>query len=135
MIVLQDGYRLNPLRLSILPGKLAVCRMEQHAAVPAWATAGDFFSVTRTPAELSIVCSETLAPQGTQVEGGWRGLQVIGPLDFALTGILAGLAGSLARAGISLFAISTYDTDYILVREKDLPLAVTTLKEAGYDVT
>jgi hypothetical protein len=94
--------------------------------------AGSLFSITRTNEELSIVCAEALVPPGVQVESGWRGLKVAGPLDFALTGILAELSGALARAGISLFAISTYDTDYILVKEKDLEQTVETLLRAGY---
>lgn len=120
------------IRLSILQDRLSICRLRQSEAVPYWATAGGFFSITRTAEELSIVCSEALVPPGIQVESGWRGLKVEGPLDFALTGILAGLSGVLAQAGISLFAISTYDTDYILVKEKDLEKAVETLVQAGY---
>lgn len=119
------------LRLSILSDTLAVCRLEKDAAIPNWAITGDFFSISHTQDELSIVCCQAQVPPGIHLEGGWRGLKVEGPLDFALTGILAGLAGALAQAGISLFAISTYDTDYILVREKSLPEAVSALKEAG----
>ena len=80
------------------------------------------------------MCSESLLPQGIQSERGWRALQVLGPLDFSLTGILAGLAGTLAQAEISLFAISTYDTDYILVRDANLADACQSLQAAGYRV-
>jgi len=124
---------LPSLRLSFLSDRLAICRMEQNAAIPAWATASAFFSITRTAEELSLVCAERLVPAGVQMESGWRALKVEGPLDFALTGILAGLAGALAQAGISLFAMSTYDTDYILVKEKDLDRAVEALRAAGYE--
>ena len=122
---------IRSLRLTTLPGRLAVCRMAQNAEIPGWAAAGGFFSITRTAEELSLVCAERLVPASVQMESGWRALKVEGPLDFALTGILAGLAGALAQAGISLFAISTYDTDYVLVKEKDLDKAVEALRAAG----
>ncbi len=125
---------MNPLRLSLLPMRLAVCRLEKDAPLPGWAVSADFFTISRTLDELSIVCPEQAVPTGVQMEAGWRGLKVQGPLDFSLTGILAGLAGVLAREAISLFAISTYDTDYLLVREKDLDHAIATLGKAGYEV-
>jgi hypothetical protein len=84
--------------------------------------------------ELSVVCQEELVPANIRAENGWRGLKVEGPLDFALTGILAGLASALAQAGVSLFAISTFDTDYILVKEKDLAKAIRALEQAGHRV-
>ena len=99
--------------------------------IPEWAHSG-FFSMTRTPDELSIVCNEEIVPDGVACEKGWHCLQVKGPLDFALTGILASLAAPLAEAGISIFAISTYDTDYFLVKELDRAIAV--LFKAGHNV-
>ncbi len=122
------------LQLSILPGRLAVCRLEKSSPLPAWAISADFFSLTRTADELSIVCPEALVPAEVQAEKGWRGLKVEGPLDFALTGILARLSGALAGAGISLFAIATYDTDYILVKETSLENAVEALLGSGCQV-
>lgn len=124
----------DTLTLTMVPGRLAICRLAAGEPIPAQAVLGNFFSVTRTVEELSIVCHEALAPAGSQVEGGWRALKVAGPLDFALTGILAGLSGALAGAGISLFAISTYDTDYVLVRATDLDGAIAALKAAGFGV-
>ena len=124
----------DTLTLTMVPGRLAICRLAAGDPIPAQAVLGNFFSVTRTVEELSIVCPEALAPAGSQVEGGWRALKVAGPLDFALTGILAGLSGALAGAGISLFAISTYDTDYVLVRATDLDGAIAALKAGGYGV-
>jgi uncharacterized protein len=116
---------------------LAVCRLPVDTPLPVWALSGDFFSITRTAEELSLVCLESVVDAavpfaGLQVERGWRSLKVIGPLDFALTGILAGIASTLADAGISLFALSTYDTDYILVRQDTLTAAVEALSRAGY---
>lgn len=96
---------------------------------------GEFFSVTRTPAELSAVCDFAALPSGVKAEGPWSMLAVRGPLDFNLTGVLAGLATPLAAAGISIFAVSTYDTDYTLVRNDDLDRAVRALREAGHTIT
>lgn len=122
----------EPLTLSILPGPLAICRLAPAEPIPAWALLGGFFSVTRTADELSIVCPQERVPPQVQAERGWRALKVTGPLDFALTGILAGLSGVLAGAGISLFAISTYDTDYVLVKIEKLEGARAALANAGY---
>jgi hypothetical protein len=122
------------LRLRILPGELAVCRLPADAPVPA-TTTGALWSVTRTADELSIVCPVADAAEGAEVERGWRALQVAGPLDFALTGVLAAIAVPLAAADISIFAVSTYDTDYVLVREAALPAAAEALRRAGHDVS
>ena len=96
---------------------------------------GEFFSVTRTPAELSAVCDVAALPSGVKAEGPWLMFAVRGPLDFSLTGVLAGLATPLATAGISIFAVSTYDTDYVLVRSDDLEHAVHALRAAGHNVS
>jgi hypothetical protein len=95
---------------------------------------GKFFSVTRTPAELSAVCDVAALPSGVKAEAPWSMLAVRGPLDFSITGVLAGLATPLAAAGISIFAISTYDTDYVLVRNDDLDRAVRALRDAGHNI-
>jgi hypothetical protein len=125
------------LTLQRLAGVYAVCRMEAGAP-PEWALAalrdGPFASLTRTPDELSLVCAEMQVPPGVRCERGFACLKVAGPLDFALTGVLAGLAAPLAQAGISLFAVATYDTDYLLVRQADLDAAVAALRAAGHSV-
>lgn len=120
------------LDLRVLPEALAVCRLPAGAPVPAWALAGGWFAVTRTADELSVVCAEALAPADVQAERGWRLLQVQGPLDFGLTGVLAALAVPLGQAGVSLFAVSTYDTDYVLVKADRLAAALTALTAAGH---
>jgi hypothetical protein len=104
--------------------------------VPAWALeAGtDLLSISRTPEETSIVCPEERVPPGTTQEGGWRALKVEGPLDFALTGVLVSVAAPLAEAEVPIFAVSTYDTDYVLVREGRLEDAVEALVRAGHEV-
>jgi hypothetical protein len=121
--------------LILLPQRLAVCRLNACDSIPGWAEGGSFVSMTRTAEELSVVCEETLLPQGVLHQGGWRCLQVVGPLDFALVGVLSGIAAVLAQAGVSIFAISTYDTDYILLQAVDLTVALAALQSAGYSIT
>jgi len=123
---------MTELTLQIMAETLAVCRLDKAAQFPGWALAGGFFSVTRTSDELSVVCSQNLVPEGVKCEREWRGLKVLGPLDFVLTGILSSLATPLAQAGISIFAISTFDTDYLLVRDRDLFETVSVLTNAGF---
>jgi hypothetical protein len=120
--------------LRLLPGRFAIYRLPAEGAVPSWAAGGAFSCVTRTPDELSVVCAEGQAPEEIKCERGWRLLQVAGPLEFSITGVLAGIASPLALAGVSLFAISTFDTDYILVKEEDLAKAVDALRGAGHRV-
>src|SRR5205085_10754270 len=103
------------LCLSEMVAALVICRLGASEAIPDWATQGDFYSVTRTSDELSVVCSHVQVPADVPCEKGWRGLKVEGPLDFGLVGILASIAAPLAAAGISIFALGTFDTDYILI--------------------
>jgi hypothetical protein len=125
---------VHRLELLILDDRLAVCRPGQVSSVPQWSTSGDFFSVTRTPEELSIVCQESIVPEGVRAEKGWRVLRVVGTFEFSMVGILASLTTPLAEAGIGLFAISTFDTDYLLVKEEDLVRAVEALRSYGHGV-
>ena len=122
------------LRLQVLPGKFAICRLEPGAAVPPWIAVGSFLSVTRTPAELSIVCEQETIPQDVRCERGWKCIAVEGPLPFSETGVLASLAAPLADAEVSISAISTFDTDYVLVQEVHLQRALETLEAAGHQV-
>jgi hypothetical protein len=95
---------------------------------------GNLVSITHSGDELSVVCPEERAPEGITAARGWRCLRVVGPLDFALVGILAALAVPLAAAGVSIFAVSTYDTDYLLVPGQDLETAIQALAVAGHTV-
>ncbi len=125
------------LTLELMAGRYAVCRLDADAETPSWATApagAAFVSITRTGAELSVVCGEEAVPAGVRCEAGWRCLRVKGPLGFGVTGILASLAGPLASSGVSLFAVSTYDTDYLLVQQRDLDRGVFALERAGHAV-
>ena len=118
----------SKLSLSVLPDQLAVCRLNADAHIPVWAlNPAVLTSITRTRDVLSIVCPQANVPAGIQTETGWKALKVEGPLDFSLTGILASLANPLAEAKISIFAISTFDTDYVLVKEENLAAAVKIL--------
>ncbi len=118
--------------LIILPDRLAVCHLPADADFPEWARPGDLLALVRTRDELSVVCAERYVPPDVRAERGWRSIQVQGPLDFALVGVLASIAAPLARAGVSIFALSTYETDYVLVKEDSLERAVAALNQAGF---
>ena len=122
------------LHLSLLPDTLAICRLAPDAPVPAWAWTGEPASVTRTHDELSVVCRADAVPPGVRCETGWRCMKVAGPLDFGLTGILAALTAPLAAAGIPVFAVCTYDTDYVMVKAENLEPALQALRGAGHRV-
>jgi len=119
-------------RLQIMPQRLAVARLDPQAAFPGWLPHEGFLSITRTADELSIVVEDALVPGHVTAETGWRMVKVLGPLDFSLVGVLASLANPLAAVGVSIFAISTYDTDYLLVREAQFTQALAALAEAGF---
>ncbi len=126
---------MNALCLTILPENLTICRFPACLPLPLWAadlTETSLLSITRTQDELSLVAESKLVPKNVQAEHGWRAIKVVGPLDFALIGILASLAGTLAQAGVSLFALSTFDTDYLLVKEDVLTQAIRALRRAGH---
>jgi hypothetical protein len=122
------------MKLVVLQDELAVARLEATDPTPAWAAHGSISSVTRTAEELSVVCAAVGIPANVQAERGWRCLRVAGSLDFSLTGVLAAIAGPLAAANVSIFAVSTYDTDYILVREQTVAAAIECLSAAGHEV-
>ena len=119
------------LTLSVLPDSLAICRLEHEAGVPDWAI-GHFMSITRTSDELSIVCDERNVPPGVKADRGWLALKVEGPLDLSLTGVLASIVVALAEAKINIFAISTFDTDYVLVKADRVAEAIGVLRSAGH---
>jgi GNAT superfamily N-acetyltransferase len=128
----NSGSRMS---LRMVDGVFAVCRLTGGAAIPRWATASEFFSITKTADEISIICSQDAVPDGVQCERAWRCLRVAGAMPFTAVGVLASLTAPLAEAGISVFAISTFDTDYLLVKEKDLAAAIEALRGQGYGVS
>ncbi|HEX6498596.1 MAG TPA: ACT domain-containing protein [Micromonosporaceae bacterium] len=124
------------LDLELLPGDYAVCSLPAGSSIPAdLDTSTDIVSVTWTPDEVSVICRVEQAPAGASVESPWRCLRVAGPLDLALTGVLASLVAPLADARVNVFAFSTYDTDYLLVPTVRLTEAVAALTSAGHRVT
>ena len=128
--------RLPQVQLTLLPvdGTFAVCRLAADSSIPTWAAADHFFSITRTAGELSVVCRQDAVPEGVACERGWRCLRVAGTMPFSVVGVLASLTAPLAHAGISVFALSTFDTDYLLVKAEDLGRAVDTLRQHGHTV-
>lgn len=119
------------MQLHVLAGSMCIARLPADADIPGWVRATSWHSVTRTAEELSIVCESRFVPADVRQSGGWRLMQVEGPLDFNLTGILHRITAPMAAEGISLLAVSTYDTDYVLVGEKDLEEAISCLGASG----
>ena len=126
----EDWY----LDLVLLNTILAVCRLESGEQIPAWAMEGEFMSVTRTADELSVVCRASAVPADTECETGWRIFKVEGVLDFALTGVLCSVVKPLAEAGVSIFSLSTYNSDYVMVKEENIEKAVGVLTAAGHRI-
>ena len=122
------------LTLSVLQGEYAVCRLPEDAAPPAWALAGELWSLTRAVGELSVVCAAAQVPAEVRAEKGWAALRLHGPFEFTLTGILASVLNPLRDAGVGIFALSTFDTDYVLVAQERLPDALAALRTAGHTV-
>ncbi|SRR6266436_4648293 len=120
--------------LTLLPERFAISRLAADAPIPAWTTQGPFFSVTPTGDELSIVSELARVPVGVQSEPGWRIFKVHGPFVLSEIGVLSALAAPLAEAKISLFAISTFDTDYLLVVGETLSAAIHALGQAGHTI-
>ena len=120
------------LVLSMLSETFTIHKLSPDASTPEEILKSNYYSISKTENELSLVCSEVIKVQSLQSSKGWKCIKVKGPLDLNLTGILAGISDILAQANISIFAISTFDTDYILVRSKDLPSARIKLKKGGY---
>ncbi|HNC25041.1 MAG TPA: ACT domain-containing protein [Opitutaceae bacterium] len=117
--------------LRLLPGNYGVCRLPAGSSLPVWAT-GEFVSITVTGDEVSVMCPESSIPPGFTTDLGWRVLKVMGPFPFSTVGIMASLTAPLAAAGISLLAVATYDTDYVLVKADKLDAALAALTQAGH---
>ena len=120
------------LVLSVLSETFTIHKLSPDASIPEEILKSNYYSVSKTVNELSLVCSEVIKVQSLQSSKGWKCIKVAGQLDFNLTGILAGISDILAKENISIFAISTFDPDYILVRTQDLSSARTTLRQADY---
>ena len=121
--------------LCLLEDDYAIVQLDPNDPIPDWAMMGQIWSIVRTDEELSIVCRMDQVPAGYRSEGDWRMIKVMGPLDFSLVGILAGITRVLASVEVSIFAISTFNTDYVLVKNKRVNAALDALKLAGYPVS
>jgi uncharacterized protein len=119
--------------LALLPEKFTICRLAPDAVVPEWAR-GQFFSITRTSDELSVIAETALVPGRLRTEVSWRVMKVHGPFDLSEVGVLASLVQPLAAASVSVFTISTFETDYLLVQCSQLREAVAALRNAGHTV-
>jgi hypothetical protein len=122
------------LRLRKISQKFAVCRLAPDAPLPSWAISGDIWSVTRTPIELSVVCSQNSLPQNLAAERNWVALQVVDPISFGMVGVLSSLTVPLADAGVSIFVLSTYETDFVFVRDESLEKACRVLTQVGHEI-
>ncbi len=125
---------MKKLNLSLLPHMYAVCQLHPDKHIPYWSLLGDFVSLTRTHEELSIVCQQDNVPDDIEAERGWCCLQVQGAFDFSATGVHASLAIPLAEAEISVLAIATYATDYLLIKEQNVERALKVLEQAGHHI-
>jgi hypothetical protein len=117
-----------------MEGRYAIAKFPCDAEIPAWAAGAAFFSVTRTLEELSVVTAEASVPAELNASRGWRMFKVHGPFSFDETGVVAALANPLARVGVGIFVISTFDTDYLLVQHEEIPVVVETLEHAGHKI-
>ena len=122
------------LALTLLPAPMAVAKLAASDPIPDWAQRGAFFSIMRTPQELSVVDEDSSVPASAQCERGWRMFKLEGPFAFSATGVLDSVLHPLAEAKISIFAISTFDTDYVMVKEVVLDAAIVVLRKAGHEV-
>lgn len=122
------------LTLKLLKDKYSVLRLNKNDEIPKWIFNEEFFSITRTEDELSIVCLQDKVKEYIKCERNWRILKIEGPLDFSLIGILSKISTLMANNNISIFAISTYDTDYILIKEETINRAIEILENSNYNI-
>ncbi len=126
---------MKPLKLTILDGLFTIHHLKPGAAIPKGVTSSTFYSISGSGDELSIVAPDTLKVESEKSEPGWAAICVVGKLDFAEVGILADLTSALAKAGVSVFAVSTFNTDYLLVKDASLKAAREALTAAGHKVS
>ena len=124
----------HQLTIVIYEKMYAVCQLQPDATVPTWAEGAEFVSITRTAAELSIVCQQDMLPGDVRAEKNRRLMRIEGKLGFELTGVLASVTAPLSKAELSIFAMSTYDTDYLLIADEDLQKATEMLEAAGHTI-
>jgi len=123
------------MNLILHPELLAICKLPPSAPWPGWLPQTGFVSVTRATDELSIVCPVDCLPTGQEADRDWQAMEIEGPLDLSLVGILATLAGQLAAANLCVFVISTHDTDYILFKQDSRDRVLETLNRGGHHIS
>ena len=122
------------LSLTLLAQTFTIHRLDANAEIPEPALRGAFFALTRTDEELSLVLPDSVKIESGRSDSGWACFKVEGPLDFGLVGVLAGISSVLAEAGVPIFALPTFDTDYILVKREQVQVAGEALRSAGYAI-
>jgi hypothetical protein len=125
---------IHPLTLFLLPETFAICRLDPGTPLPNWVQTNSFFSLTNTSEEISLVCLLESLPSDVNADRDWRCFKLQGPIPFSLAGILNSVTVPLAQANLGIFAISTYDTDYVLVKKEVLPQALSALTDAGHTI-
>jgi uncharacterized protein len=127
--------RLDSLTLHLLPGNFVICRLSPSSSLPSWAFTGPFISITKTNDELSIITLDHVhLPNDIQCERHWRCFKLQGPFPFDVTGVLCSILNPLGNADIAILAVSTFDTDYVMIKDKHVLLAVDVLKQNGHVV-
>jgi len=122
---------ITDIPLSLLPDRMAICKLSPDADFPEWGRFGDISAFIQTHEEITVICSERFVPPDVKAERGWRVIKVQGPLDFTMVGVISSISAVLAQAKVSIFALSTYETDYFLVKEESLPAALSALEQAN----
>jgi hypothetical protein len=125
---------IHPLTLFLLPETFAICHLAPGTPFPDWVQTNSFFSLTNTSEEISLVCLMESLPSDVEADRDWRCFKLPGPIPFSLAGILNSVTLPLAQANLGIFAISTYDTDYVLVKQEVLPQALSALTDAGHTI-
>jgi uncharacterized protein len=128
----MDQSKRPVFKLRQLPGRLAIVRLDPTASVPDWASQGAIVATVRSSGELSVVCDESVVPEGCCAERGWIALQLEGPFPFTMTGVLASFLGPLGAAGVPVFVLSTFDTDVVMVKGEQAERAIEVLEREGH---
>ena len=123
------------LQLSLLKDKYGICTLPNTAPIPDWALTQSLASITRTEKELTIVCRLEILPSQYQSDLNWRCFKIDGSFDLNQIGVISSISSPLADAGISIYVISTYDTDYFLIQEHNLKQTISTLSDIGHNIT
>lgn len=125
---------MQQLSMILLPGEYSLCRLSSNESIPSWVFASAFYTISKSADELSIIAESGFVPADIKAESGWQILKIEQTLDLALTGITAKFSTALAAAGVNLCVIATYDTDYIMVKQEKLDIAIPALQKAGFIV-